>query len=341
MHSQLQGLPDVVYEMLPELEQWKLPEETLADCARCVMRPRSGEAERPWHFNKRTECCTHHPYLANYLVGRALLRDDVGSERIRERMENPDGRTQLGLEPPEAYQNLYKATRATGFGHDEALICPLRTQGPLSCSIWQDRNSTCRTWFCKSSNGLSQKLTWSAVRDVLARVEIDLANYCAAQVSPPSASATSDVWQHWFMRCASLVDDIVPARAVTLRSDRLIELLKAVAEQRRAAAGTVLPDIVVPSVGSVFPDGEQTRLTGYSPYDATTLSPHIFSFLSNLDGTATWQHAAQRCLDATGFEVNRTLVTRLFDLRIIRAPRLNDDPFSPEAASPYQLVSDW
>ncbi len=341
MHSQLQGLPDIVYAMLPELESWDLPEETLADCARCAMRPRAGEAERPWHFNERTKCCTHHPQLANYLVGRALRRNDAGSERIRERMKNPEGRTRLGLQPPTSYQTRYEATRASGFGRDDALICPFRSQAPLSCSIWQDRNSTCRTWFCKSSKGLPQKLSWTAVRDVLARVELDLANHCAAKVSPPSEADTSAVWQAWFVRCATVVDDISPVAAPILRSDRLNMLIDRAADQRRAVNATALPDVVVPSVGSVFPDGEQIRLTGYSPYDGTTLSPHIFSFLSHLDGTMTWQDAAQCCFAATGFSVDRTLATHLFTLRIIRAPQLNDDPYSPEAASPLELFSDW
>ncbi|MGK0348809.1 MAG: hypothetical protein ACI855_004901 [Myxococcota bacterium] len=341
MHSQLQGLPDIVHAILPELARWDLDEETLSDCARCVMRPRSGEAEQPWHFNERTHCCTHHPYLANYLVGRALRRNDVGSERIRERLKHTEGRTQRGLEPPKAYRNRYAVTKATGFGHDEALLCPFRTQAALSCSIWQDRNSTCRTWFCKSSNGLPQKLTWNAIRNVLARIEIDLAEYCAEQVRCPDEDAGPDVWEAWFVHCARVLDGLVPEQAQTLRSDRLSDLVMVAAKRQQAAADRSVPDVLVPSVSSVFPHGEQRRLTGYSQYDGTTLSPHIFSFLANLDGTMTWQRAAVRCFNATGFQVDRALVAHLFTLRIIRIPLQNDDPHSPEAASPEQLFSDW
>lgn len=320
--------------MLPELMELDLPDEVLADCARCVMLPRDGEERAPWHFSARSTCCTYHPDLANYLVGRALRRDDTGAERVAMRLNFPAGRDAYGLHPPPRWAQRYRERRATAFGRDESLICPYK-EPEAGCTIWRDRNSVCRTWFCSSVEGEPLQRVWGAVRDVLARVEIDLASFCVTLGDPPRPDAPVAAWHAWYRWCADAVDHVQLDQAPGLRSQRLIDLLDLLNTTTARRRAVERPSTPIPSVSSMDPHAGGLRLTGYSAYDGVQAPQSIFAFLGRLDGQTTWQDAAEQAHNEAGLSLEPDFIDRLFAVRILRAADGDDDPYSADATPPW------
>ena len=134
MASVFDHLPATVRALVPELDDgWD--GEPRADCARCPMVALDGVAPPPWSFDGEMRCCTAHPTLANFLLGRAIARGEPGRSRIIRRLAEPDGVSARGIEWPAAYAARYRTTVDDGFGRDRLLRCPywVGASTPAAC----------------------------------------------------------------------------------------------------------------------------------------------------------------------------------------------------------------
>ena len=189
---------------LGQLLPGPLPREPLATCNNCVMVPPPGAgAGDEAHFNPATKCCTYHPKLANFLVGRVLSDDAAdlaeGRARVQERLRARVGVSPLGVVPPSQFDRLYE-TKANVFGNvfgrTKALRCPyyLEHQGG-ACGIWRHRNGVCRNWYCKHERGRFGQQLWRALEQLMIAVETALAQFCVVQLDV-GAQAMRELFPH-------------------------------------------------------------------------------------------------------------------------------------------------
>jgi hypothetical protein len=184
-------LPPLYGPLLPALFDRPAVVETRATCGDCAMCDKSGGATPSFElgfFRPDIKCCSYHPTLPNYLVG-ATLGDasgalETGRLRLRERIAGKIGVTPMWLAAPRKYLVLLAAARESSFGRSEALLCPYYERASGNCSVWQNRESVCATFFCKHVAGASGHAFWAAVRRYLEHVERTLARHVATTVAP-------------------------------------------------------------------------------------------------------------------------------------------------------------
>jgi hypothetical protein len=316
-HPAFAHLPEALRVLLPEMETLAWPEESHADCAHCTM---ADGTFGTWGFHASTRCCTAQPSLANYLVGGALRRGGVSREKILARLENLEGVSVLGIDPPPAADERYQATMATQFGRDTEMRCPYYVGGELTCGIWHDRAAMCRTWFCKHEDGLAGAVSWSRMFAVLSDLEMKLALWAIGEgaAESPDEPAPCDAWVAWFERCAEIVENASVKDLGPLATEALGRRRREVTGyvQIRLARRKPLPDVLVPSVTERARQANgDWLLTGYSSFDAVRAPAAVFELLARLDGTRTWREA----LDLTRADLEkRTLDTAWLDERLIR-----------------------
>ena len=286
MTSALEGLPSAFYGLLPGLDALPLPDEVRADCAACPML----EAAGPRVFHADARCCTFHPDLPNFLVGRLLRQGGTSARAVLRRLQLSDGVSLGGISPSEAYSARYAEDRAHGFGKDVHLRCPYWVGGDLACGVWSDRGAVCRTWFCLHVDGPRGHRLWLRARKALTLVEHRLARWCLDQAQGRPVPTTTREWVAWFWACAELVDRVDASRLTTPEIEDAWARVREVAGP--LARPDDLPDVLLPTVRLRRRDGDLVWLAGYSPFDGIVVPFGVFGFLSLLDGGGTWQDRA-------------------------------------------------
>jgi hypothetical protein len=318
-------LPRAVLALLPEADPGNWPAEQHADCEHCPMI--SGRFD-PWSFRPETKCCTAVPSWANFLAGRALRRGGRTRELVMARLQEPEGVSPWGIDPPPALDEKYTAESASTFGRDLDLRCPFFVGGEHSCGVWLDRSATCRTWWCKHEDGLGGAVAWSRLHQALAELESRLALWAIGEGDPPDEPATPDAWAAWFERAAAIVDRITDEEAASLDNRALRRFrgdLSGFVDARRLRRDRGIADVLVPSVTEMVRAGDDLLVTGYSSFDAVRVPSTVFAFLARLDGTRTWREA----LEGTG--VDEAMVRELHRVEALRDPRGGDDlPYGVE-----------
>jgi hypothetical protein len=263
--------------------------EARSDCAHCPVAqapPPATAYPWPWRIDRETRCCTFHPTLFNFLLGRALARGGDGAERVLARIAMIDGVTHLGIGPPAGW--LERFDRGNAFGRDVSLRCPYWVRGEYSCSIWLDRPSVCRAWHCRHDHGPEGSVAWKQLGLAVNDAEEAIARRVALLGTPPAASTTDvTTWADWYRSCAERAETLdVPANpAIDAARADLVQI-----RTRRPA----LPDLLVPAVSAMWRDAEadsRVLLAGYSPLDSVDCPPTIFVFLAKLDGATPWRTA--------------------------------------------------
>ncbi len=279
-------------------------------------------------FHAQTRCCTYEPALVNFLVGRALSRNDVGAQKLKERIATGVGVDPLGVRPSVAWVEQYARKRETDFGRNPDWTCPYWVEGPLSCSIWRDRNATCRTWHCKHTQGVRGHRVWSALRKLASNVEGRLAGLCSRMVQAPRSAKTRD-WVAYFKACARYVDGLAVEDLEVLVDDdlhALREALRDAHEDLRDPPAEVLGVQVKNVVHHAAEDGsEEVELVGYTPWDTARFPKTVFVLLAEFDGQRPTSEAVQRAV-SNDPSVDRTWVRRLWDIGVLRE---SDDPDIP------------
>lgn len=347
-------LPEPLLRIAPELARASFPSEPYATCSQCAMVARPG-VERPAHeraFTATARCCTYHPRLANFLVGRALRRGGIGADRIRARIDRREGVDPHGIAPGPRWERAWRARAAEAFGSDDRFTCPYWVAGgDLGCSIHPDRDAVCRTWHCRVAGGQRGQAAWGAVNVVLSRLELRLARFCVEQLPAPAprpgeARIDTDGIVAYYVACAERADRLTDADLAWLRSERIATLAGKVAVAI-AARDVPLPDVLQPRIRDWVrvPDG--VILTSFSPYDPILAPPWIFELLSRLDGVRTWAVAVAETASAIGAEVPDGLIARLWDRGLVGPAEIGEPsegeapPFDPTGPTdPYDPVDD-
>jgi hypothetical protein len=201
-------MPDVPPAALPPLyarwmAEWlpaPVPPEPLSTCHDCAMCAKPGVKYSPGFrpYRADVKCCSYHPELPNFLVGRALDDDGLmpeGRASLEARIAARAGVTPLGLAPAPMYQLMYARASQKAFGRTRTLICPhfVDRDGGL-CGIWRHRNGVCATYFCRFDRGPVGAEFWSTLNGTLSQVERALSLWCASELglSPKLVASLSN-----------------------------------------------------------------------------------------------------------------------------------------------------
>jgi Fe-S-cluster containining protein len=188
------ALPALYRELLGEPFAEVIPPESKATCASCAMLESGCRAAsappvdgRPRFFRPDTKCCTFHPRVPNYLVGAMLASDDPtlaeGRRRIESRLASRVGVAPGWLHPPRTFSLLYDSARGA-FGRAEGLRCPFYDTESGGCTIWAHRDAVCSTYFCKYDAGDDGRRFWTAVKELVSLVEIQLSRAALLELAP-------------------------------------------------------------------------------------------------------------------------------------------------------------
>lgn len=315
----LAELPDVVRALVPELDRFAFPEERRANCSACPMITEG--------FDPQTRCCTYHPDLPNYTVGRALRRGGGGADLVRRRLRDAEGLTPRGVGWGSAQREAYLAHRQERFGKDNALRCPFWVEGPLSCGIWRDRGTVCRTWFCRLERGPRGLRAWWGLRDLLAEVEIALADACVARGGGPRWFVTPAQWEAWYLDCAEHVDQLAAAQIPV--TSRLAGLRVALATHV-ARRDLPLPARVAQASRAVRTDGGRLRLASYSWYDDREFPVDVLAVLACVGDGRSVDDVRAEAAALLGRELPRDWLDELWAAGLlVDADAEADDPEPP------------
>lgn len=319
----IEQLPPEILAVAPELATVRWSQEAAASCGACPMQEAHGGAHGNRRaFKARVRCCTYHPRLANYAVGRVLRRGDTGARQMLKRLKNPDGVGPRGVGPDRPSAELYEARSNDQFGN-MALVCPYWVEGPFGCSIHADRNPVCRTWFCKHMEGERGWHVWMKAKSVLQWIEDRLTEAPLRDAPAPAEGADRDEWIAWYLYCAAWVDE---HGGEHLRASRDAEWERRLKGLREAvsARDEALPDVVGAQVFDWEIVGEVVRMTAYSNYDTHDLPRHVFVLFSKLDGKRPWREALGLAEAELGGPIGEDLVRLLWTQGLLQAPQDGD-----------------
>ncbi|MGC6493619.1 MAG: hypothetical protein ACON5B_12340 [Myxococcota bacterium] len=153
---------------------------TCHDCPMCAARD----------FHPVLKCCTYIPALTNAAVGKVLTRGGEGARRVRHQLDKGLGNGRW-LQPSPHAEATYDRVHDQ-FGATRELRCPYVTEAG-ACSIWEDRNAICATWFCQHDAGEQGAAMWDAAADLFHFAEGGLAVLCEADTYEAAATASSTV----------------------------------------------------------------------------------------------------------------------------------------------------
>jgi hypothetical protein len=306
------ALPGILARLVPVVAgSW--PDEPQATCSACAMhRPGRTPAERALQFTSPASCCTYHPALPNFLVGRALRRADEGTVRVLRRMADPRGVIAEGIFPHEGYlREIWRMNEPdpSGWFGRTPMVCPFWDG---RCSIYPDRNHNCRTWFCKHEEGARGYEAWRELRDTLHAAESAVAARCIADGHPPVAGDPRDLWVEWYLWTARHAEAIDVAAIDVALAPARAALTKAIAERDGP-----MPDILIPNVQSHEPLGDGLLFSSYSGYHREVFPASSFAFFARLDGDTPWKTALAAHEDPA---LDEAVVVRMWRFGLIHRP---------------------
>ncbi len=288
MASVFDHLPAAVRTLAVELaDGW--PAEPRADCASCPLAA-DPVVPYPFAFSPETKCCTAHPMLVNFLVGRALARGEPSRSLVIARLADRAGVTARAIGPSDEYAARYRRELDAFYGRDVAMRCPFWVGGERSCGIWADRPSLCRAWSCRHEQGIEGGMAWRAADALESAVELRVAELLVARGTPPTDDDPEERWLVWFAWCADEVvrldeRDLAPLAAEPALATARTELI-AIRRTRPP-----LPDVVAPAISNLITLGGEVMVAGYSTFDPVRAPRAVFVFLARLDGTTPWRTA--------------------------------------------------
>lgn len=150
-------------------------------------------------FKANLKCCTYEPFLPNFSIGR-ILKQETNLKRLEEAIRK--GRlTPLGLLPG--------TSESQDFGRDDVIRCSFLSGGEpaeaasgtaVQCSIWQERPSVCRSYFCVSDRGADGQRRWKDAEEQGNRLEWTLAHEVAWDLGFTQTEIERSDWAEWSTR---------------------------------------------------------------------------------------------------------------------------------------------
>jgi hypothetical protein len=351
------SLPPLYARWMGALFGGAVPGEPRATCDSCAMCARPGEpaAEGATFYSPSTKCCTYLPALANFLVGRVLGDDSAaaaeGRRTVEARIDAKLEVTPLGLGRTRLFTLLY-AQSPGGFGHAQALLCPHYLAGGR-CGVWQHRESTCATWFCKHERGAVGKTFWRRLHELLLAAETAVSRACLLDIGidrgslerlfPPIANerggpglsaaeldgvpdepAYATLWGRWagrerelYRRAAAIVDDLSWPQ-VLAKGGAELEVLAHLARAAYADLANREPPARVrhKPLKVLYTSPTRARLATYSPLDPLALPRTLVDVLHRFDGGDTSATLATIAAE-DGLRLAPAVVRKLVDFAIL------------------------
>ncbi len=353
-------LPPLYARWMADALGGSIPNETEATCSDCAMcTPASIDARAAdGAFDPTTKCCTYLPALANYLVGAILAdpsTDPAGRASVLARIDAGIGVSPLGLERTPLYETLYRHGAGRAFGRSRALRCPHYLEHG-ACGIWQHRESTCATWFCKHVRGAVGHAFWRAsLQPLLCAVERGLARFCVLELelepdvlkrllSPtplvPRAihqtlgaedlDSVADPkvqrarWGRWAGReielyeaCARLVAPLSWGDVTSVCGPEVRMFERAARYAYDEMCASEIPTaLAVGAFAIVESSAAHLRISTYSEYDPLDLPRDAFDALRCFDGRPT-DDAVAAIASEHGLEFDATLLRQLVDFGVL------------------------
>ncbi len=324
-----------------------LPAEVDATCGDCAMVGPS-ESSGGIRFLPETRCCTYTPAMANFLVGGVLEGDpgSYGVRSMRARVRAGVGVSPLGVMGDPATNRA--ATEADQFGREASHRCPHLEGTSGRCGVWQHREATCATWFCKHTRGERSKAYWNRLQQLLQTLERAVALHCAQHLGiPPGGLALlvpldarpgtvrADVaapahdprqlWGSWaddpwgfFRACHHLAAGLSAEEVVTLGGAPATAMAAVVSRARAALDDHTLPPRLTLGRATVVGLGPASvRVQGYSNLDPLEVPRVLWDVLHCFEGQST-SEGLTRASEAAGQPVPPEAVAMLVDAGILR-----------------------
>jgi Fe-S-cluster containining protein len=358
------ALPPVYRDLLGEPFAEEVPAESKATCASCAMLEGGcgGAAVPPVDgrsrfFRPDTKCCTFHPRLPNYLLGAILASDDPalaeGRRRIAARVASRVGVTPEWLHPPRTFTLLYDGARGA-FGRAKGLRCPFYEAEGGGCTIWAHRDAVCSTYYCKYVAGADGRRLWTAVKELVSLVEIQLARGALLELAPelldrepgmrpaatpvgpeeidggpPPEAAYAAAWGAWAGREVELYRACDAwVRALGARDlDALLGLdgrigRRAVRRALDLARSPALPPVLRLDPGATvawMPDGS-VALGAYSELEAVALPGEAYRLLARFTGDAPVAAVRERLRAEERADLSDDVLLELYRQRVLTPP---------------------
>jgi Fe-S-cluster containining protein len=364
MPTLLDALPPLYRSLLGAPLTAEAPAERKATCAACAMLeahcpgalpPVDGRSR---FFHPSTKCCTFHPRVPNYLVGGVLEDGTPGGAEGRRRMEarvaSGVGVTPEWLQPPRTFTLLYENAHGA-FGKARALRCPFYEEGAGGCTVWAHRDAVCSTYYCKYVSGEDGRRLWTAVKELVSLVEIQLARAALLELAPelldrapgaragpsgpltledvdgegPSPAARAAAWGPWggreaelYRACHRYVRALTPGdvEAMLGLDGRIAR--RAVERALAAATAPALPPVLRLDPGATvswLPDGS-VALAGYSPLEALVLPGSAYGLLARFTGAQPVAEVRARLRAELQADLSDEVLLELYRHRVLAPP---------------------
>jgi hypothetical protein len=350
------ALPPLYAGWMDELLGAEIPAETNATCSSCAMVVTDSPDDSS--YSPDTKCCTYVPELWNFLVGRVLLDESPESARGRATVEARIDRgvvvTPVGLGRNRAFRVLYKSGAQLGFGQSKNLLCPhyLPENGGL-CGVWQHRESTCATWYCKHVRGAVGHALWASLHQLLQAVEASLGAWALLELGidremlghlyrpdrdpdpiKPTARDLDNLadpdelraaWGSWLGRerelyreCARLVSPLSWPDVRRIGGAPVDVYARLVQDAHARMMSDAIPTHPTAALVQITPRGhDRVRLGTYSPLDMLEGPSLIATILPYFDGRCT-ADALANIQQAEGLVVDPSFVRKLVDFGVLR-----------------------
>ena len=350
-------LPPLYARWMDEMLGAEIPPESNATCGDCAMVVSDVDAAAAvGGFNASTKCCTFHPDLWNFLVGRALLDDDPSSARgkasVEARIDAGLAVTPLGLRRTRAHHVLYESS-VDLFGHSKAMRCPhyIDEQGGL-CGVWRHRESTCTTWFCKYVRGSVGREFWLQLQQLLRAVEESLAAWCLIQLEvdgtvlrrlyrPPQETISrrptphevdgdadekelKELWGSWrgrerelYIACARLVESLSWSDVQRIAGVQTTVRSQLTREAHARLVSKDGPARPKAALVQITPRGDRIRLATYSKMDELEVPSVVGKLLEHFDGRPLGETLAA-IKEHERVSIDPSFVRKLTDFGVLR-----------------------
>lgn len=330
-------------DFIPELLGGPLPAETRSDCSNCVMAGPAVPGQQRAYFVADVRCCSYEPSLPNYLVGR-ILRD--GNDTMQRRLARRVDSSPWGVRASRRFDALYHKGPGL-FGFSPELKCPHLLEGNGGCSIWQHRNSTCRTWFCKHDRGKVGNDFWLSLHRVLTEIERSLGIWCVAELHTGAAALNDAIgtanslnpedlggavdearqaalWGQWagreqefYLECAAHVDGLKWSEVERIGGVGLRARIALLKEAYQQVTSLDLPKSLKTNpfriVGS---NGGKFSVSTYSGYNPLEMSQQVLRVLPYFDGRPVAEALAE-VQAREGLRIQPGLLRKLADFEIL------------------------
>jgi Fe-S-cluster containining protein len=358
------SLPIIYRDLLADPLAEHVVEETKATCASCAMLEGGcqGTAAPPVDgrsrfFRPDTKCCTFHPRLPNYLLGGILTDEDPGAtegrRRLQARIASRVGVTPAWLHPPRTFSLLYDNSRGA-FGRAGSLRCPFYETAAGGCTIWAHRDAVCSTYFCKYVAGEDGRRFWTAVKELVSLVEIQLARAALLELAPelldrepltrpasapigpedvdgagPPEEQYAAAWGGWAGREVELYV-ACHAYVRSLRAEDLDALLgldgriarRSVRRALDAARSTSLPEVLRldPNATVAWLRDGSVALGAYSELEAVALPGAAYPLLTKFTGEDPVSAVRSRLRAEEHADLSDEVLLELYRQRVLAAP---------------------